>query len=358
MRFGRRGAIQPGVTRLRVQLDGPLDAASALGGAAALALELDAACPAALYAAPLEGEAIVLGAHQRAESALAPGWLPSSAAARVLRRVSGGAAVLAGEGRLYVALVLREPSALTACPPGKVLNRYARGVLGGLRTLGVPANYFGRDFVSAGAEPVSYIGWSVQPDGQCWVESFIALNRPFALPAELNGYPRRSEPAFRGRPLTTVRASTAHAPLDAAAVLEAVANGHLRAFGAERVEQPPSTQERQSAERLAAATRVSPDERPLSWSAPVEDAIGFVEAGVALDRDGRLAELSVCGDFFQHADCPVALRDELLGQPADSEIVGAALDRVYAAGPGLIEGLRSLRSLQAALLDAAQRARG
>jgi hypothetical protein len=344
------------MANLRVHLDAPRDVGLALATAQSLARGLDERCGALLYAAPLTGEATVLGAHQHAGSALTPGVL--AGALPVVRRTSGGVALFGGEGVLYVALCLREPSALTPCPPGKLLNRYARGVLGGLRTLGVQANYFGRDFVSAGAEPVSYIGWAVHPDGAARVESFVAFERVFTPPAAYDGYPARSEPPFRGRALTTLRASGADAALDAHAVLEAIAAGHERAFHAQREERPPSASERAAAEDGLAATALQAEPAGLRWSVPREEAIGFVTAGVTLDGEGRLAAVQLGGDFFQHDDCAQALQAELRGQAPTADAIGGALDRVYGRSPGLLEGVRTLRSLQDAVLGAASRAAG
>jgi len=276
----------------------------------------------------------------------------------ILRRPSGGAALFGGEGLLYVALCLREPSALTPCPPGKLLNRYARGVLGGLRTIGVQANYFGRDFVSAGAEPVSYIGWAMHADGSARVESFVAFERVFTPPAGYDGYPARSEPPFRGRALTTLRAAGARAELDAHAVLEAIADGHLRAFHAEREDRPPSASERAAAGDGLAAAALQAEPADLHRAAPREEAIGFVTAGVTLDTNGRLATVQLGGDFFQHDGCAQALQAALQGQSPSAEAIGAALDHVYGRSPGLLEGVRSLRTLQDTLLDAVSRAGG
>lgn len=344
------------MANLRVHLDGPRDLALALATAQSLARGLDERCAAVLYAAPLSGAATVLGAHQHAASALTPEVL--GGALPVLRRPSGGVALFGGDGVLYVALCLREPSALTPCPPGKLLNRYARGVLGGLRTIGVQANYFGRDFVSAGAEPVSYIGWAAHPDGSARVESFMAFERVFTPPAGYDGYPPRSEPPFRGRALTTLRASGADAALDAHAVLEAIAAGHVSAFHAQREDQPPSASERSAADSELAAAALQAEPADLHWSAAREEAIGFVSAAVALDAAGQLATVRLRGDFFQHDGCAPALQAELLGQPPTADAIGAALDRVYGRSPGLLEGVRSLRSLQDAVLDAVARAAG
>jgi hypothetical protein len=94
----------------------------------------------------------------------------------------------------------------------------------------------------------------------------------------------------------------------------------------------------------------------LRWSSPHEEAIGFVSAGVRLDERQRLQAVKLCGDFFQVRDCPAKLTELLLGQEPTADAVGAALDAVYAARPGVIEGVRSLHMLREVILNASERA--
>ena len=136
----------------------------------------------------------------------------------------------AGDGVLYVSLALQDASALLPCPPGKLLNRYVRGALTGLRALGYPAHYFGRDFISLDALPVAYVAWAAQRSGVVQIELFIAHRRSFVLPAEHSAYPEPSEPPFRGRVPTTLEE---HKPCPARDALHAIANGYTRAFHVE-----------------------------------------------------------------------------------------------------------------------------
>jgi hypothetical protein len=256
---------------------------------------------------------------------------------------------------LYASLALRDASALVTCPPGKLLNRYVRGALTGLRALGLPAHYFGRDFVSLDAQPVGYAGWAQARSGLARIELFLAHDRPFAAPAELIGYPAHSEPPYRGRALTTLRAAVPE--LETKAVLESVVYGHAQAFDA-RLEPGPLHASELARAEILARQACAPDElEGLFWSAPHEEVIGFVSAGVALDAGGLLRAVRVCGDFFMHDACEAELEERLAGKPPSSDVFAEALDGVLAARLGLIEGVRSLRTLHAALLDATGRAR-
>lgn len=310
--------------------------------------------PVLLYAAELEAAAVVLGAYQHAPAALRAEGL-ELLALPVLRRPTGGAAVWAGQGLLYFALGLENASTLMACPPGRILNRNVRGMLAGARALAVPAHYFGRDVVSFNAEPGAYIGWDEGPDGRVLLEFFVALDTPFVLPDGLSGYPPPAAAPLRGKTPTTLRAAGARQ--SAREVLEALAGGYARSFKLELHSEPPRPDELAREAALREALRVDArSSEGLCWSQPHEEAIGFVTAGMRLDHAGAIAALRVGGDFYQPHDRPARLERELLGKPPHPELLGQALDAVYAAEPGKIEGVRSLNTLRNALLDAAEAA--
>jgi hypothetical protein len=338
----------------RFQLDTPQPPALALARGGRLLDTLGPDCPVGLYGAELNAAGVIVGAYQNAKQALRAEAF-YAIALPIVRRHTGGAALFAAPGVVYVALALSHASALMACPPGKILNRNVRGLLAGIRGLGVQAHYFGRDFVSAAAEPFAYVAWSERADGRVLLEFFVSLETVFALPAELDGYPERREPALRGKSPTTLRAKGATST--AVGLLNAIADGYEKAHGVMFERAPALDDELKPNAGAVAAMQVSMDvERPLRWSAPREDAIGFVSAGVEVATDDRLCALEVCGDFFQHAACPQQLTARLLGSEATAETVGAALDAVYGARPGLIEGVRSLNTLRDAIMEAVTQA--
>ncbi|HMI92540.1 MAG TPA: hypothetical protein VK509_14295 [Polyangiales bacterium] len=339
----------------RLILDSSRHAGEALARGHVLAASTTAERPVVLYAAPLELSAVVLGAYQHAGHALRREAL-DALALPVLRRRTGGSAVWAGDGLLYLALGLHDASALMACPPGKILNRNVRGLLAGARSLGVPTHYFGRDFVSFATDPGAYIAWDEAGDGRVLIEAFVALETSFSMPAPLRGYPAGREPPLRGKTPTTLRNAGATQPPDQ--VLAALADGYGRGFAVAFSPDPPNAAELSAiaALRPQLALEVAAD-AGLCWAAPLEEAIGFISAGARLDAAGRFAELALGGDLLQHRDCPAQLRAALIGREPEPERIGAALDQVYAARPGLIEGVRTLGTLRAALLDAAGCAR-
>jgi len=340
----------------RIHFDGPTFADEALARGATLAAGVSLERPVLLYGAPLRLASVVLGAYQHVRQALRLDAF-EALALPIVRRTTGGAALWGGQGVIYAALGLLDASALMKCPAGRILNRNVRGALTGLRSLGVPTNYFGRDFLSFGAEPGVYVGWDQSDDGKVLVEFFVALDASFALPDALSGYPQPAEPAFRGKAPTTLHAS-GKTRCSADQVLAALAGGYAKAFDVQFNAQPPNDDERAQADALASRLRVNPDaDDGYCWSKAHDEAIGFVTAGVRLDAAGRFEDVRLGGDFFQHRSCAPRLADRLRGALANADEVGAALDSVYASTPGLVEGVRSLRSLEAAILDAAGKAR-
>lgn len=342
----------------RVRFDPPLPAAEALARGRVLAASVDDDCPVVLYGAPLELAAVALGAFQHAPHALDLDAL-SALALPVLRRGTGGAAVWAGEGVLYLALGLRSRSTLMACAPGKLLNRNVRGLLAGARALGVPTHYFGRDFLSFGVDPGIYVGWSESDtDQRVLLEAFVALDTPFVLPRTLSGYPTPAEPPLRGKTATTLRAAGL-APMRASDVLAGLADGYARAHGVAFEAHELGASELEAAAALRRTLAVDPSaDDGLRWSAPHEEAIGFVSAGVRLDDAGAIAALTLGGDLLQRSGRVEALRAALIGARPDPARVGAALDAVYGREAGALEGVRSLHSLRDAILDACTRAAG
>jgi hypothetical protein len=244
-----------------------------------------------------------------------------------------------------------------ACPPGRLLNRNVRGMLTGLRLAGAKANYFGRDFLSFGAEPAVAACWDALDhpkhptagNGTVLIEFFLSeATSCFVSEAELI-YPARQEPALRGQTPTTLQ--EADVDLTLPQLFEQLALGHAKSYGmswqtGNAASIVPHPDEPPSADDMA-------DSRRLVWSSPREEAIGFVSAGLALDGAGKVAAVRVAGDFFAHRGCMVILERVLLGVSPTAEMVGRAVDAAFTHAGYDVEGIRSLRTFQDAIIDAA-----
>lgn len=340
----------------RLLIEHALSPERALARGAALAQLVSAERPVALYGAALEGDALVLGRHQLESQVFAreksDNVRPQSQGLHVLRRSSGGATVRAGDGVVYAALALHDRSSLMACPPGRLLNRNVRGALQGLRAAGVPANYFGRDFLSFAARPAVYVAWDATEDGRVLLEFFLSQRSSCFVPDAALSYPPRSEPSLRGQQPTTL--SENGVALGSEALIEKLAEGHTKSFNV--------VWERASVDELAplAAPPLNaadtPLDRSMTWSMPREEAIGFVSAGVGLDHAGKFASVRLAGDFFAHRGCEATLERVLLGVTPAPDHVARAVDAAFAHAGHDVEGIRKLRTFQDAIIDAANSA--
>jgi hypothetical protein len=106
-----------------------------------------------------------------------------------LRRAGGGRALLVGDGTVGLFLYTPPGAALATAPfpPERTTNRYVRGLLAALRSLGARlAAWFGRDFVSAGGQPNRGLNQSVRITMPCvirrepWVGSLTPTPEPSA----------------------------------------------------------------------------------------------------------------------------------------------------------------------------------
>jgi hypothetical protein len=257
--------------------------------------------------------------------------------------------VLAGEGVSYVALALHDRSTLMACPPQRLLNRNVRGALQGLRLLGVPANYFGRDFLSFEARPAVHVSWD--DDERVLLELFVSDQRSCFPEASWLGYPERKEEALRGRAPTTLLEAGARAT--GIEALERIAEGYAKNYQTEW--------QRESAASLSAPDLAGDVEAPASialhWSLPVEEEIGFVHAGVSLDRSGKFSTVRLAGDFMAHRGCARTLERMLIGTTPTPDTVARAVDTACTQTGHDFEGVRNLKTLQEAILDAADLAK-
>jgi lipoate-protein ligase A len=286
-----------------------------------------------LFIAPVTSAEIVLGAYQRAASALRMDQV-TARAVPVTRRASGGPAVWIGPGTVHVLLALPRPDALVAGNAAQLANRYVRPLLAALSRL-LPgerarAHFFGRDWVTVAHRPASWIGWAHQAStGRSIVEAFVALSHPFALPAQLDGYPARAADAYLGKAPSTV-AEAAGRSFDVNEVMEAIGDAYERAY--------PGRIERRTAgdEELRVAAG---DVRP-PFDALEEAAIGFVGAGAAQGR------LELGGDFFASLDLLPELERAFAGlAPEAAAAWDAALGATLEGGGFALEGLRDRTAL-------------
>lgn len=290
----------------------------------------------AFYACALRGETLALGAFQRS---------PTNDGAATVRRRTGGITAFAGEGVSYMAMRLRHASVSMPCPPNRVLNRNVRGLLAGLSTSGVPAHYFGRDFVSVAHRPAVLSTWCRDENGTVDLEFFVSTSRSFDA-REFVHDPDAYAAHFLGKAPITLAESWGTAPNIDDLTDRVARRGYAEKAGLDYERREPSSR---SVE--AAVTREPSTE--LHWSAPHAIPIGSVEAGVRIER-GLIANAELAGDFMADATLNARLTAKLLGKTPSAENFVAAINDVFLREGLHVEGVASLEPVRDALLEAAR----
>lgn len=302
-----------------------------------------------LVVAELSSPALLLGRHQRAASTLD---LPVARdhGATLLRRAGGGRALLVGEGA--VALFLYTPAgaplAAAPFPAEKTTNRYVRGLLAALRTLGArQAAWFGRDFVSADGRQLAVVSQEGTPDGAVALEAFLSISRGLQPPPAWLRHRPHADPRASGPGPVSLAELAARTPGfdEVAAALMAGWGG---ADGAEPVEGALPEADLPPAEE---------DEAGLSASGHVEIPIGFLEA-LSAAAGGRLVGPRLRGDFIAPASTVAALEASLDGAPLDAAEIGRRVNEAFHGPAAFLQGLKALDDVAGAVLAAGRLAAG
>ena len=271
----------------------------------------------------LEGEVLSLGRYH-----LAPPPVPGGAVQR-WRRHSGGRAFPAGEGFLGLSLVLSHRSAIVgddpfALAPEQVMNRYVRGILEGLRLVGVAAFYPGRDLVTVDGRPLGLVAFEVDRAGALLFEAIVANGRD---PSVLPGLLERADPGG----LVTAAMLTPDA-----------VTFQRRDFSAEetRVLEAAAIEEYSGAAWLG--QRVPRAE--LDRHGSITTQLGVLEAHFALDGD-RIREIVFAGDFIANSLAIERLERELRGAPAEAGAVEAVTRAIFGRPDNFLLGAGPLRTV-------------
>ena len=304
-----------------------------------------------LVIAGLTTPALLLGRHQRAASAID---LPAARARGLAawRRAGGGRTLLAGEGTvgLFLHTPPGRPLAAAPFPPDRTTNRYVRGLLVALRSLGArQAAWFGRDYVSAGGRELCAVSQEATPDGAVALEAFLSVSRPLRPPPELLRARPHSDPRAGGPAAVSLAELAARTP-DFDEVAAALMAGWGGAGG-------PEPEPFDGALPEAELPPAEEDETGLSGSGLVEIPIGFLEALTAA-ASGRLVGPRLRGDFIAPAAAVSALEAALDGAPLDAAEVGRRVNEAF-HGPGaFLQGVTALDAVAGAVLAAGRLAAG
>jgi hypothetical protein len=298
----------------------------------------------ALVIAELDGEAAALGRYQREGRSLAK---------LELRRLGGGRSTRYGDGIVSVCALAPSPQAWIP-EPGKLtgprlLNRLVRGVLAGLTRLGLPANYPGRDFVTANGRRLAYVSLSREASGVVVFQAVLGVGAPYTT--------EEREPSWPGLPVPPAASSLARecVPVpEFEAIARAFCAGFADRFSLALDESPPTPDEERAFAAASGPPLVDPALAGLACAGALATPIGDLEAYVALDASGRLARVHLRGDWIAAQAELERLEAALVGENPGSAPVRELCEAWLANPDSLVVGLIGASALADAITRSAR----
>ncbi len=286
-----------------------------------------------IVVAALVGDAAALGRHQPRGR---------TGHAREVRRLTGGRSTFYGDGILSLSAVIPSSQAWLEekeeLPGPRLLNRYVRGLLVGLRSGGLPAFYPGRDFVTVAGRRVAYVTLERTDSGTVLFQSVIGATRPYLA--------RDPDPDFPGLPAPP-EATWIEREGGDPRVMRALAVSYAKRFSLDLFDAPAP--EPACAPPLELAL-------PRHASGAVPIPIGQLEAHVELAADGTLARLKLAGDWIASSAEVAMLEEALVGEPPDPDPLGRVFDRWLCLPGNLTIGVVGAKPIFEAIRSAVSRA--
>lgn len=308
--------------------------------------------PGVLRVYTLPGEVLAAGRWHLAP----PG--AADAGEAFVRRLTGGRALALGEGYLGISLLLPHRSALFAgdpltLAPFQIANRYVRGLLRALKTLGLAVFYPGRDLVTVNRRPIAALAFETDEEGRLAFEAILAVERPLGTVAQLldrwdvGGVIKADLLALESG--TCLREEIGESlPFDELASLigDAVARQYdvtLEPTVLAPLEQQAVVALAQRETRAWVNDRVLRRDLPLCGSSGIQT--GVLEARFALEQERFLKEVQLAGDFIANSPAIAALEYRLRLCPAEWAAITRVVDAVFADPANYLLGVGRLRAV-------------
>ncbi len=292
-----------------------------------------------IYASP--GRSISIGRYHSFDGA------PERGGVNVIRRLTGGRVVGAGDGWLGVALILptrtaliqRDTATVTKLKPEQIINRSARGILGGLRTLGIDCFYPGRDAITVEQREIAMCTFEIDASGAMIFEAAISQSRGMEeLVHDLERIDPTSALSCRmydaASATTVVRELAREVSFDAFA--GAIASGYRSSLGETRRRELTAIESAQARRRgdlnrldLSNRTHQAVAGGSLTLRNRIASQLGAIEAAIALNADGTIEAARLSGDFIANSPAIAKLESELRGRPLDLAAVSQAVAKTF-----------------------------
>ena len=303
-----------------------------------------------IYSSP--GRYISIGRYHLYAGGAQPGGIGA------YRRLTGGRVVGAGQGWLGLALILPSRIALlkedaARLKPEQIMNRYARGMLAGLRALGLDCFYPGRDAITFERRELAMCSFETDASGAMLFESALAVNRGMEnLVHDLELF--ESDGALPCRMYDSESATTLGRELKREIAFDeladAIAAGYEGLLGETRRRELTAIEtadaERQGRELAASGwlNRIAPQAGTLKKNR-IAGQLGAIEAAVELESDGTIAVVTLSGDFIANSPGVAELENELRGERLDLASVSHAVTKIFGPGGNFFLGAGELSNL-------------
>ncbi len=285
------------------------------------------------------------------------GGAPERGGINVMRRLTGGRVVGAGEGWIGAALILPNRTALLPerdahLTPEQVMNRYARGLLSALERCNLKCFYPGRDAITFNRRELAMCAFETDGQAAMLFEVALAINRGMEeLVHELECVdPEGQLPsAMYGPEIATKLVREIDRDVSFEQLAGALVDGYRDQLGEVRVRDFSSDEAAEGAHRGAALeesgwlTNRVPD-ASLNRAARTSGQLGAVEAHAAL-RDGRIERLVMSGDFIANSPGVAAFEREIRAGTFDLPSVSRAALKTFASGDNYFLALGDLTNL-------------
>ena len=275
-----------------------------------------------------------------------------------VRRLTGGRALALGEGYVGISLLLPHRSALfgetaLVLAPFQVANRYVRGLLRALKSLGLPAFYPGRDLVTVNRRPIAALAFETDEEGRMVFEAILAVERPLGAVAQLldrwdvGGVIKADLLALETGTCLREEIGESLSTADLGALLR---EAFAQQYGVAIEEAALSPLEEQAVAALAlregrawTTARQLRTDLPRTGSSGIQT--GVLEAHFALEQERFIKEIQFAGDFIANSPAITALEYRLRLCPAEWTAITRVVDAVFGDPCNYLLGVGRLRTV-------------
>jgi lipoate-protein ligase A len=282
----------------------------------------------------------------------------------VFRRLTGGRVVGGGEGWLGLSLILPTRTSLLNeerdLKPDQIMNRYSRGVLTGLRGLGINCLYPGRDAITFERREIAMCTYEIDSSGAMLFETSLAVNRGMeevvhdlehldpegVLPCQMYGPDSATK---------VVRELDRDIEFRELAV--AIGLGYEQLFGQANgrdftaAEFAAGEHQRRAIVTSGWLNQIA-TRNPSAKTNRIAAQLGSIEAQIVFRPDERIETAMLTGDFIANSRAVAELQNELRGKPLDLPSVSRAVTKTFAQKDNFILGAGDLSNLIRLIADA------